>query len=117
MADEATREDPDPARETQATIPFRTPSQSCAAGELPTRQSRPHPMSLILSLVGVTVEPPNHLGCVWLDGPGGMEQGRHIFYTVWMGVTWGRGEPRGFFGGSAVQPKRTDGSAPPLSRP
>jgi hypothetical protein len=37
------------------------------------------------------------LGCVWLDAQGGMERGHHIFYTVWMGVTWGRSEPQSIF--------------------
>jgi hypothetical protein len=47
-----------------------------------------------------SLRPPTRcsvLGCVWLDGGGGMERACHIFYTVWMGVTWGRDEPQTIF--------------------
>jgi hypothetical protein len=31
------------------------------------------------------------LVCVWLDVQEEIEEGGHIFYSVWMGVTRGRG--------------------------
>jgi hypothetical protein len=51
-----------------------------------------------------------------LDGPGGMERGRHIFYTVWMGVTWGRGEPQRIFRWQRCPPKTNGWIRPRPSR-
>jgi hypothetical protein len=59
---------------------------------------------------------PTILGCVWLDGPGGMERGRHIFYTVWIGVTWGRGEPQSIFWWQRCPPKTNGWIRPRPSR-
>jgi hypothetical protein len=59
---------------------------------------------------------PTILGCVWLDGPGGMERGRHIFYTVWIGVTWGRGEPQRIFWWQRCPPKTNGWIRPRPSR-
>ena len=58
----------------------------------------------------------DQLGCVWLDAQGGMERACHIFYTVWMGVTWGRGEPQRIFWWQRCPPKTNGWIRPRPSR-
>lgn len=71
-------------------------------------------VALLIRILDIEEHPHRPpIGCVCLDIQEGIKRDGHIFYIIWMKVTWGRGEHRNIFWWRCDQKIKGTVSPPP----
>jgi hypothetical protein len=71
-------------------------------------------VALLIRILDIEEHPHRPpIGCVCLDIQEGIKRDDHIFYSIWMKVTWGQGERRNNFWWRHDQKNQGDRVTPP----